>query len=219
LPDDPIGELFDTQTGKCVNAKGVIDRLHIPLDEPRIAMLRPETRRVHSQVYEGDVMIPVSVEKVFDVSALNEFYLRKNTRFEEGRVGFGGTLAVNQDSVGYDGYDAKYDLNNDGVIDDLDLERAKLCLGRTVRHNYYLGGYFGSDWVSGGAGLLAPEHTPGIPVIVDYEYGAGYDSSAGIARLFETPGPNKPVWIEYHYDAPADAGSDNIIVHCYRETA
>lgn len=61
------------------------------------------------------------------------------------------------------------------------------------------------------------EHQLGTPVIADYVYGGGYDSLAGVAGLLETPGPDKPVWVEYHHDAAAEAGQNNIVIHGYCE--
>ena len=54
--------------------------------------------------------------------------------------------------------------------------------------------------------------------MADYEYGGGYDGMAGIVRLLDAPGPDQPVWVEYHYDTPAEPGEGNIRVHLYRET-
>ena len=76
----------------------------------------------------------------------------------------------------------------------------------------------GGDWLSTSV-CLAPEHEPGTQVIADYEFGGGYDPTSGAINLLTTPGPDKPVWVEYHHDIPAAKGTDNIIVHLYRETS
>jgi hypothetical protein len=122
----------------------------------------------------------------------------------------------NADGLGVTGYSPQYDLNNDGVIDEADEQRLARHVGRTVRYNLYLAAYFGGDWLSSSV-LMEPEHRPGISAIADYTYGGGYDSQAGVVRLLDTPGPDQPVWIEYHHDAPAEAGENNIRLHLYRE--
>ena len=102
------------------------------------------------------------------------------------------------------------------MIDEADIERIARNLGRKVRFNIYHGAYFGGDWLSTTI-CLTPNHEPGAKAIADYEYGGGYDASSGVVRLLRTPGPDQPVWIEYHHEVPADAGEDNIVTHLYRE--
>ena len=217
LPEDPLGDLFDSGTGFCRDERRLIEQLRIHIDEPRIGMIRPKYHQVHSLAYEGEVSVPAAEDVVVDEAYLERIRSRLGARFQTGRVGYGATGIAGQDAAGYPGYDANYDLNGDGVIDARDLDRAAVHLGKTVRHNRYLSGYFGGDWVSTGSGLLEPEHRPGIPVIVDYEYGGGYDAEAGVIHLLKTPGPNQPVWVEYVHDVPAEPGEGNIVVHLYRE--
>lgn len=217
LPDDPLVDLFDCGTGLCRDGRRLIEQLQIHINEPRIGMIRPRYHQVYSHAYECAVSVPATEDVVVDEAYLDKIRSRLGRRFQMGLVGYAATGAAGQDSTGYAGYDANYDLNGDGVIDEHDLDRAAAFLGKTVRHNRYLSGYFGGGWVSTGSGLLAPEHRPGIPVIVDYEYGGGYDSEAGVIHLLESPGPNRPVWVEYVYDVPAEPGEGNIVVHLYRE--
>jgi len=49
-------------------------------------------------------------------------------------------------------------------------------------------------------------------------YGAGYDADSRTVRLLDTPGPDRPVWVDYVYDAPAEPGEHNIRLHLYRES-
>ena len=44
------------------------------------------------------------------------------------------------------------------------------------------------------------------------------DDYVGVIQLLQTPGPGRPVWVEYFYDEPAEAGENNIRLHLYRET-
>jgi hypothetical protein len=123
---------------------------------------------------------------------------------------------VGKDTDHYQGYCPQFDLNDDSVIDEADVALVAKNLGRTVRFNAYLFAYFGGDWLTTGVNLH-PEHDPGIRAIADYTYGAGYDAAAGTIRLFDSPGPDQPVWVEYYHDVPADAGDENIVLHLYRE--
>lgn len=215
-PNDPLDALFDADSGLCQDNQRLIEELRIRIDEPQIGMIRPSYRNVQSQAYGCEVSIPAGDEVTVDEAYLERIRLRLGATFSSGSVGYGANQAVGQDAAGYAGYDINYDLNGDGAIDERDLECAARFLGQTVRHNRYLSGYFGGDWVSVGSGLLAPEHVNGIPAIVDYAYGGGYDPESGTVRLLETPGPNRPVWVEYMFDAPAEPGDGNIIVHLYR---
>ena len=144
---------------------------------------------------------------------------RLGAEFQPGLVGYAAKHELNSDRRGYAGYATAFDLSGNGVIDEEDLARVSQHVGRGVRHNLYLHAYFGGDWLTAVVGMaLDPaEPYPGTPTIADYEYGAGHDAIAGIIRLIETPGLEKPAWIEYHHDAPAEAGEDNIRVHLCRE--
>ena len=114
------------------------------------------------------------------------------------------------------GYSALYDLNKNGIVDEEDVERLSCHVGRIVRYNLYRHAYLGGDWLTTSV-CLDTEHRPGVPVITDYVYGGGYDGNAGVIHLLQTPGPNRKVWVEYHYDAPADPGENNICIHLYKE--
>lgn len=216
-PEDPIAELFDPDTGACLDRQRLIEQLHIPLDEPKLGCLRPPYGEVPSKVYEGPVTRMDAVEGSVDEAVLETLRKRIGTRFEIGRVGYAATHASTNDEQFDAGYCASVDLNENGVIDEEDESRLARHLGRTVRYNTYFHAYFGGDWLTTQI-CLDPEHRQGVPAIADYTYGGGYDALAGTIRLLQTPGPDQPVWVEYHHDTPAAAGENNIRVHLYRET-
>jgi hypothetical protein len=216
LPGDPVDELFDPATGDCTDPHRLIEQCRIPLDEPKIAMLMPTFRSVASKVYEGDVSLVADHFIKVDATLMRQVRDRRGARFTPGAVGFGSAGTWDGSSTDVPGYSANFDLNGDGVIDEQDEQRLAPHLGRTVRANLYLHAYFGGDWLTTNVCLEA-EHRRGIPAIADYEYGGGYYAHAGVIRLLRTPGPDQLVWVEYYYDAPADAGTDNILVHLYEE--
>lgn len=220
LPGDPMDDLFDADTGECTDRQRVIEQLRIPLDEPKIAMALFPMHQVPSKVYEGTISQVSNHEGVVGEAYLQRLRARKGCRFRPGLVGFAEKQfrKAPDDLLHCVGYCQAFDLNNDGVIDDADEALLARHLGRAYRYNLYFDAYFGGDWLTTSVALI-PEHEPGVPVIADYEYGGGYDGQAGIIRLLQTPGPNQPVFVEYHHDAPAAAGENNIAVHLFHEEA
>ncbi|MDC0935676.1 hypothetical protein OAS39_05275 [Pirellulales bacterium] len=214
--DDPLDAAFDRDTGLCRDEEVLLQRLLVPVDEPRLGMLRYPIKELKSAVYEGLIGTPADLVGTVDRNHLQELRARMGSRFEPGRVGYALANHFDGDGPLAPGYLAAFDYNNDGLIDEDDLATLSNHLGRRVRYNLYLDAYFGADWLTTSA-CLEPEHRPGIPVIADYEYGGGYDAQAGIIRLLETPGSNRQVWVEYHYDAPAEVGENNICIHLYHE--
>lgn len=215
-PDDPLETLFDLGSGLCVDEAATQGQLKIPLDSPRLGMLRFPVRQVESRTYEGLIGVPDALYGEIGEDHLDELHSRLGSRFEPGRVGYARDNKFDGDKTGAAGYHAAFDLDNDGEIGDGDFELVRQNLGRQVRYNLYLDAYFGGDWLTTSICVDA-EHRPGVRVIADYEYGGGYDAQAGIVRLQSTPGPDRPVWVEYFHDAPAEAGEGNIRVHLYRE--
>lgn len=213
---DPLAEVFDAETGLCRDRERLVAEMLVPLDEPKIAMLMPPVKHVASALYEGEIGALAGAEGVVTEETLAELRARHGAKFIEGHVGFAAAGEAGTDGARYAGYDAGFDLNGNGVIDEEDASRLAKHLGRRVRFNLYLDAYFGGDWFTTSF-CLDPEHRPGQPLIVDYEHGAGYDADAGVIRLFSTPGPNQPVWVTYVHDAPAEAGENNIQIQMYRE--
>ena len=218
LPEDRLDELFDRETDLCKDRSRLIEQCRISLDEPKLGMFQPKYRQVKSDVYEGEIALPTEQHAPVSEERLKALRKRLGSKFIPGKVGYGAANSFdgNAEDLATAGYQCAYDFNNDGVIDHRDADILERHLGRIVRANLYFGGYFGGDWLST-AWCLEPNHRPGVEVIADYEYGGGYDSQTGVIRLLETPGPNQPVWVEYHHETPAERGEDNIVVHLYRE--
>lgn len=214
-PEDPLRELFDAESGECTDDGRLMEQMHIPLDAPKVGMLRFPFRTGRSRVYEGPVTLMAANQGTVGEDHLQELRQRIGRRFVPGQVGY---AYENQSGRGdiYNGYHMMFDLNDDGVIDELDEQLFAKHMGRPVRFNLYRDAYFGGDWLTTSV-CLTHEHSPGTPIIAHYEYGGGYDSEAGVVRLLRTPGSNQPVWVEYHCDVPAEAGENNIVVHLYHE--
>jgi hypothetical protein len=214
-PDDNLERLFERDTSLCGDPEQLQQRLKVPLDAPRLGMLRCPLREVPSNVYEGPISMPAAHYGTISEPHLAQLAERLGARFQHGNVGFGAANHFDG-RRGAVGYVPAFDFNNNGEIDREDAEFLRQHLGREVRYNLYLDGYFGGDWLSTSC-CLEQEHRPGTPLITDYEYGGGYDAEQGVIHLLESPGPDRPVWVEYHYDAPAEPGENNIRVHIYRE--
>lgn len=214
FPEDPLQELFEPETGMCSDAERVIRDLQVPLDEPKLAMFLPRLTSVPSLLYNGTISAPAERLVCIDRTRYDHVRRRLGERFREGQVGY---AAGHPSIASGGGYFAEFDFNDNGTIDEQDLAIVETHLGRVVRSNLYVHAYFGPDWLSICVALDV-EHRPGRLVIADYTYGAGYDAASGTVDLFETPGPDQPVWVEYHHDAPAEAGEANIGLHIYRES-
>lgn len=207
---DPLDKMFDPSTGICQDLEQLRDELSISLDQPKLGQLElGPYATLQSRVYEGPVSVLDRHFGVVDDAHIANGIARLGARFELGRVGYGAADPSRS-------YSPIFDLDGDGAISTVDIDALRLHRGRRVRLNLYRHAYFGSDWLSTSV-CLNPNHDPGTPIIADYEYGGGYDADAGVVRLLRSPGPNVPVWIEYHHDIPADSGENNILVHLYRE--
>lgn len=215
-PEDQADELFDRHSGVCRDPEQLSERLHIPSDAPKLGMLRFPLRPVESRVYQGRIGTLAALESVVDSTHLERLLERRGASFQPGGVGFAATQRFDGEQLA-PGYVPAFDFDDNGQIDDADAEFLARNLGRRVRYNLYLDAYFGGNWLSTSC-CLEPEHRPGTPLIADFEYGGGYDAETGMIRLLDTPGPGRPVWVEYFYDAPAEAGENNIRVHLYRES-
>ncbi len=214
-PADPLGEVFDPESLACVDPERLQREMRVPLDAPKLGMIRLPAREMWSNIYGRVIELPNATEGDIPVSYVDQLAERIGARFIIGEVGYAATASFDGDR-GAMGYVPAFDFNDNGEIDAEDLEFLRANVGRRVRYNLYLDAYFGGDWLSTYY-CVEPEHRPGTPLIADYEFGGGYDAAAGRIYLLETPGPDQPVWVEYHYDAPAEAGENNIAVHLYRE--
>lgn len=216
---DPLNDLFEPVTGRCTDRQRLQAQMNIPLDYPKLGMidLKQSLIKVPSRLYETDVWHLPTIERQIDSSDVARVRARVGARFQPGACGYAYEPTRDQSHTGYRGYVTSLDINSDGIIDDRDVCLLEEHAGRCVRYNLYQGAYFGGDWVSTSV-ATNPELKPGDLVVADYEYGAGYDSQSGTIHLHESPGPNQPVWVEYHHDVPAEKGRDNIVVHIYQET-
>jgi hypothetical protein len=114
--------------------------------------------------------------------------------------------------VEYAGY---RDIDSDGVIGEAEREFLKRHQGEIWRANVGDYGYFGVGWLSPGYGLSITPERPYHRYIAAYDYGGGYDPELGLINLLDSPGSNRDVWVEYHYDAPAEPGENNIKVYLH----
>lgn len=217
LEGDPLDEVFDSESAECTDRQRLIDQFKIPLDEPKIAMISPQWQQsVFSSIYQQKItQLKTHYGKIGDGHML-ELNNRMGSHYMPGKIGYAAQSQFAHELDADKTYDTTWDYNEDGIIDEHDKQTLSKHMGREVRFNIYRHAYYGGNWLTTFVGL-EPEHRPGVKAIADYVYGGGYDSQAGIIHLQQTPGPNKPVWVEYHYDAPAEPGVDNIVLHLYRE--
>jgi hypothetical protein len=216
--EDPIDSLFDRDTNQCTDRPRLQEELCIPLDRPRLGMidLKKSLALAPSRLYETDIWQLAEDGREITPADLEAVREQAGSRFRPGATGYAFEPTRDQSHQGYRGYNPSFDLNGDGAVDDRDVEIMAGQVGRRVRYNLYQNAYFGGDWLSTSV-ATNPELVPGDLLVADYEYGGGYDSQTGLIRLQETPGPDQPVWVEYHHDAPAEPGDNNITIHIYRE--
>lgn len=187
----------------------------IPLDCPRLGSVGYTLGQARSDFYAGEVELIDAKDIQICADWLPLLRCCRGRRFMEHEVGYAawGRWHHMEDIFGYPGsYAMLWDFNENGEVDAEDEALLTAHLGRAVRPNYYTAAYFGNDWLSTGV-LLEPEMHVQVPVVCAWRQGAGYDAQNGVVRLFDSPGPGQRVFLEYHYDAPAEEESDNILVH------
>lgn len=193
----------------------------IPLDCPKLGLTGYGLKRVPSDFYGGTVEVVDGKNVTIDERMLAALQSCRDVPCQPDGVGFAAWKHWDhaEHINGVPGHYAfAWDLNENGVVDAEDEEALRRNIGRKVRVNYYSAAYFGNDWLSTGI-LLNPEMQGGEPLVCAWDQGAGYEAESGEVRLFETPGPGKKVYVEYHYDEPATTGRDNIAVVVRRATA
>lgn len=217
-PSDPIDSLFDPITGLCRDAEQLASCCGIAIDLPKLGMIsmHDSLNKIPSKLYGAEVWTLGELGREITSSDVRQVQQRVGEVYRHGLCGYAYEATDNQSHEGYRGYGAPYDLDGDGRIDDADVALLAANVGRSVRYNLYQDAYFGGDWLSTSL-CMNPEHTPGEPIIADYTYGGGYDAQSGVIHLLDTPGPDQTVWVEYHYDAPAEPGENNIAIHLYQE--
>ena len=186
----------------------------IPLDHPKLGLTGYALKRVPSNFYGGDVEVVDGSRVRIDPAMLADLRACRDAAFQPGRVGFAAWQHWDHAAHirGVPGFYAfAWDFNDDGLVDASDEQVLLANLGREVRPNYYSAAYFGHDWLSTGI-LLNPEMQGGEPLVCAWSQGAGYDAQTGDIRLFDSPGPDQKVYVEYHFDEPAAPGRDNVVV-------
>ena len=224
--DEPErAERFFDRPGNCTSVQGVIEELRIPLHAPRI--LAGNWKPVISQVSHAHFETPQRLmstwysERFLPVPPPEHLEPFMGSEFTPGFAGYATMEQVprQQRPREYEtkqGYWGFRDVNGDERIDVLDQELLRAHQGEVWRVNVGDLGYFGVGWLSPGMGTpITPEHAR-RQYVAAYDYGGGYDPDGGVIHLLESPGANHDVYVEYHYDAPAAAGEDNIKVYLHR---
>ena len=186
----------------------------VPLDCPKLGAVGYALKKVSSAFYGKMVDVVEEGAVLISEDMLASLLACRDVPFMEARVGFAAWRCWDHERhvSGVPGhYACHWDFNGNGVVDEEDEMVLRQNLGRKVRANYYSAAYFGNDWLSAGI-LLNPEMV-GEPVICCWDRGAGYDASSSEIDLFESPGADRPVYVEYHYDMPAETGKANVLVH------
>jgi hypothetical protein len=203
---------FDAE-GNCVEREA-LEAAGIPLRSPGISSFGYRLCSVFSRFYDAELALLAEDTVMVDRSVLVKLQKAKGVPFQEHQVGYAGWGNWDHmDQIGGKAgfYAATFDFNHNGIVDDQDEEALRLHLGRRYRVNYYSGAYYGWDWLSAGTSLNS--EMEGLESVICYwSQGAGYEADTGMIRLFNTPGPGRKVFVEYHYDHPAEAGRDNIRV-------
>ena len=216
---------FDAQ-GLCTAPERLIEDLRIPLHEPKILVgsQRFEALDPQPKFFETDFRQPAGwanlVNNFQPVPSPDYLEPVLGSTFVPGFVGYAAHEAKHVEDrppehemeVGYSGF---RDINDDGRIDEWELDFLREHQGEIWRVNAGAAGYFGIGWLSPGFSIPITEAFPYHRYIAAYDYGGGYDADAGVIHLLDSPGANKEVFIEYHYDAPAAAGKDNIKVYLH----
>ena len=214
---------FDAQ-GICTAPDSVIEELRIPLHEPKImagAWKLEQTDLGHIH-FEAGRALPGSVTLVNNFQPVPPpEYIGPlmGSRFVPGFVGYAAHETKDEGDrppeyaagVGYSGF---RDINDDGQIGEWERDFLREHQGEVWRVNVGDAGYFGVGWLSPGLGSAIIAKQPYRRFVASYDYGGGYDPDAGGIDLLDSPGPNREVFVEYHYDAPAAPG-ENIKVHLH----
>jgi hypothetical protein len=213
---------FDAQ-GHCTSPQGLIEQLQIPLHEPKIlaGYCRLEPTDTGFCDFEARMKATNTTSLLDDMAAVPPpHYIEPfiGSRFLPDFAGYAGTEpgrgTPDQVAIG-SGYAGYRDIDSDGCIGEPEREFLRQHQGEVWRANVGDYGYFGVGWLSPGYGLSITPERPYHRYIAAYDYGGGYDPELGVINLLESPGPNRDVWIEYHYDAPAGPGEDNIKVYLH----
>jgi hypothetical protein len=206
-----LERFFDSE-GHCIDVDGVVNELLIPLHQPKVLTL---TAGQYHPADAHDVFARRLPQKLWpeltpvpDVATLDPFM---NARFVPHQTGHAAWQT---------GVDCRYngwrDINADGVIDETDRAILAEHAGKVYRYNMMQYSYFGANWIGAGYGSRSRNFDSEPPLYVaSYDYGAGYDPATGCIALTEPVQPGTTLYVEYAYDAPAEAGKDNIAVYIH----
>lgn len=211
---------FDTQ-GFCIDPEGLIRELRIPLHEPKIlagntCLEKATNGFCDFEAPSGTADNEVLLHNFAVVPGPEHLKHNLDAVFEPGRVGYAAREPGVERPISFDaGYVGYRDVNSDGRIDVWEVEFLRQHQGEVWRANVGDWGYFGVGWLSTGYGLAITPERPYHRYVAAYDYGGGYEPDLGLIHLLESPGAHREVYIEYHYDAPAAAGRDNIKVYLH----
>ena len=202
---------FDSQ-GNCIDADVIARELLIPLDEPRVLALSTESYKPAEKRDRFGIRVARSLwPELMRVPSSAKLDRLMGVRFDPQHCGLAG-WEMNRDN----GYNPFYDLNADGLIDESDRAILAARQGEVYRDNLFQFSYFGENWLATSYGCRSRNFTNHMPLyICAYDYGAGYDCETGKISLFESPPANVTLYAEYHYDAPALPGKENIKVYLH----
>lgn len=216
-------ERFFDRQGICTTTQGLIEELRIPLHEPKIlaGYCHLESTDIGFCDFEAPIGTPNITALTNNMIAVpSPQYLEPflGSRFLPDFAGYAGTEpgcgSPEQVTAGA-GYAGYRDIDSDGYIGESEREVLSQHQGEIWRANVGDYGYFGVGWLSPGYGLSITPERPHHRYIAAYDYGGGYDPGLGIIHLLDSPGPNRDVYVEYHYDAPAAPGEDNVKVYLH----
>lgn len=205
-------ERFFDDTGNCIDIQGVIEKLLIPLHEPKVLAGTSEVYKPDSKSDKyASRIIPEMHPDLTPVPHASMLETVLGVRFEHCKCGNAG-VQMNNDN----GYRNAFDINSDGIIDQSDKKILERHAGEVYRINLGDYGYFGMNWLS--VGVHSRTHdirSDKMFYVCSYDYGAGYVPDTGVVHLFERLTPGTKVFVEYYYDRPALPGKDNIKVYLH----
>ena len=211
-------ERFFNNTGNCLDVDAVVEKLLIPLHEPKILAWSLEQyvpEGLHDKF--ASRILPKLQAELTPVPSANTLDDVLGVRFEHSRCGSAGTFQNN-----INGYINGWDLNSDGKIDEKDKAILAKHAGEVYRLNIGDYGYFGTNWLSIGNQPRSKNwniYDDRILYVCAYDYGAGYNSDAGTVQLFQKLPAGTKLYVEYFYDAPPAPGKDNIKVYLHDDVS
>ena len=196
---------FFDNTGNCTDTEGVINELLIPLHQPKVLAGSFDQYNPAGHNDRFTVRLPQHMRQdlcpVPPVSILDSAF---GAEFKYGQCGYAGLRRNN-----LNGYENRFDINSDGIIDQKERDILNRHAGEVYRMNIGDYGYFGKNWLSTGYSPRSKNTSKGLNLFVcSYDWGASYDNGSGTVKLLEDVEPGKKLYIEYFCDVPPEAGSE-----------